>query len=212
MWCLQGRCYMPKKTFFCDENIPFWKSRIDEILKDLVESKGFTSLILIDENILSDCFKHAKETVKFYGLDEGEVSHYKEISHIAFWISKLKPISIESPQRLQDRLKTYGIDLLKELAGESPLLVQQRTSDSDFAINEYLAFTFATISIRTCQLSEIHALDAPEQVTLYQNLMGGAMDRVKRMQRSTLRSMRYHNYSARAFATTMEAMTRLGAI
>ena len=104
---------MPKKTYFCEENIEDCKSRLLQILEDLATGDNFTSLIVVDENIVSDCFRHAENTVKFYGLGDGNVSHYKEISHISYWLSKLKPISLESPQKLTDRLVRYGLLQLK---------------------------------------------------------------------------------------------------
>jgi len=203
---------MPKKTYFCEENIEDCKSRLLQILEDLATGDNFTSLIVVDENIVSDCFRHAENTVKFYGLGDGNVSHYKEISHISYWLSKLKPISLESPQKLTDRLVRYGLLQLKTLAGDSPLKIQQSSEDADFAINEYLAFNFATISIRACQLAEINELEANEQKSLYEELMVVASGRVDSMQKAVLHSMRYHNYSARGFATTIEGMLRLGEI
>ena len=203
---------MPNKTFFHDENILKCKERLRQILEALIDEEGFSSIINVDENVMNDCFKHALVTVKFYGIENGDVSHYKEISHISYWISKLKPVSLESPQRLGERLREYGIDVLSQLAGESRLKISQTSADSDFPINEYLAFSFASATIKGCQLEEIKRLEAPEQRALYRELQETASKRVRVMQKSIMNSMRYHNYSARGFATTVEGMMRLGAI
>lgn len=76
-------------------------------------SKEIELPVLLDEAVVNEAFDAAYGSAQFHRIPLGEISHYKELAHIGYWLAELKPISIEPPRSPQ-----YFIDWLKEAADE----------------------------------------------------------------------------------------------
>jgi hypothetical protein len=200
---------MPKATFFCDDNFNQIKAAIHEICSDL-NRDGFENGIRINTILLQECFEAARGSVKFYNLDDNEISHYKEISHIAFWIVRLKPIRVINPFNVIDAMTSMGIDLTESITG-----LKTRTESIrkgiEYPINEHVAFFLAKTQIRACQLGEIEALPVGARSS-YTDRFTLIDEKVDTMIKSIMLSMRYHTFSARGFALMMESLMRTGEI
>lgn len=200
---------MIEKTLFCKENENRVKRLIIKICEGL-NRDGLLNDIKIDTIILSECFISAKTSIGFYNIENEEVSHYKEIAHVAYWISRFKPIRITNPFHFLESLKEIGVDISKQF---DFLKVSEETINHglELPINEYVAFFLATDYIRMCQLSEIE-----EQPQTSQEGLRKRVDEINQkigvMKNSIISSMRYHNYSTRGFAFMLESLMRIDEI
>lgn len=213
---------MPQETFFCKKNYDKMKDYIKKICDDLNRDK-YNHPIRIDDFILNECFLAAENSVKFYNIREGNISHYKEVSHISFWISKLKPIRIENPYNLIQELKSLLKNLLKHISGLQVINIKGNPKCDkiakalEFPINEYVSYYLGTDYIRACQLGYLDQLEKENKIGTigkksYQKEIERAQEKITLMQDTIIHSIRYHNYSARGFALMIETLTRIDKI
>lgn len=201
---------MPEKSFFCKYNFDRLETTLQKIIDDLY-TDGFENPIVMDRVVMDDCYNAAEQSVGFYNLEPGDISYYKELSHIAHWVARLKPFRLENPFGLLETAQSFGRDISEQLKGLK-LREEAITSDLGFAINEYLAFFLATSSISACQRDEIAAKVNEELRATYLERLELAGSRSANLQNDIITSMRYHSYSARGFAMTIEGITRIAEI
>ncbi|MEQ1537887.1 MAG: hypothetical protein ABL928_03085 [Sphingorhabdus sp.] len=183
---------------------------IVEISKEVCKAKGLP--IRIDEFLCEEAHARAQETIGFHKTKEYSI--YKEVAHVGFWLNRLKPIRIDSPMNTFRALSaartaldewTHGnwVKLEKKAQTEE----QRLSGDLDFPVNEHVVVSFLLELIEAGQTAHANTLGG----TLAADYNQAIADNRKRnawLRSKIEKSLRDHNYSARGFATMVEATFR----
>lgn len=92
------------------------ENTLEQIIQGLYVD-GFQNPIQLDRVIMDDCYEAAETSVGFYNLEPGNISHYKEVSHIAHWMSRLKSYRLQNPFNFLKTAKSFGQDIKEHLSG-----------------------------------------------------------------------------------------------
>lgn len=209
---------MPKKTLLCDDNFEFITELIVEICKDLVRN-GLNRRIRVNVATLQECFALACESIRFYQLETNNVSFYKEAAHISFWINKMKPIRIVDAEKngsLLEKTKKKASEIKKEMTGtvagfHIDMENEREKEKSEFPINEHTALHLALTLIESCQRDYAELQEDARIKSDMLTRISNSAERTQYIEEDLISSLRYHTYSARGLALTLEGLLRVGA-
>lgn len=108
-------------------------------------AKALKLPILIDQAILFEAHDAARGTALFHQIPLGQISHFKELAHVGFWISHLKPISIQEPVSPSQIMRWLGIAAQGNSAELAPAYKRYTAAaraykkEATFPISEYVA-------------------------------------------------------------------------
>jgi hypothetical protein len=181
--------------------------------------------LVVREDTFVDCFCNANYSLQFHGLDFDKVNQFKEVAHLAFWISKLKPVRIRgSGQRnviagLMSSLTTNNKVDIEEASPDSELRLEnlvngalpkswaelQKKSALNFEINEWIAVSLVLVVAKTIwknesasQADKLRSAATSEQQKFLE-------ERFKHKTTPTLMfGLKHYNFSARGLATSIE--------
>jgi len=175
-------------------------------------SRELNLRVSLDEAIFKEAFISAQVTCAFHG--RGAPNHIKQVSHLCFWILKLKPFSLAP--RLKD-----------DFAGKIRISSIIDHFDTDYKerlktalrspINEMVALTITTDLISKGYLdiaSKLDRVKRPGQEKAEIDVLNERMkyndEKVSRVFGDLVGSFREHNYSARGLAIMMGAIYSTG--
>jgi len=163
----------------------------------------------LTEATFKEAFLSAQVSCGFHGED-GQANHIKQVSHIAFWVVKLKPFSLARSTG-EWALDTFGMsDTWSKIdAGYKETRLKALSAE----INELVAFSladhliakgFEDIEARIEKGEAVEYTTRREQSKAVKELRSRLKenrDRVSRISPEIVRSFREHNYTSRALAT-----------
>ena len=172
--------------------------------------------IRVDLTVLADVHHTASVSIKFHNLKT--INHYKQAAHVAFWFQKFKPLRFIEPTDIRTVLTNAMDNAITFIFGDEAKFASDfggALKDYEAAkhrpINEWVAFFLAKNIIRSAQekiAKENESVDV-------QNMLLKVIEETHRKFESAVEiddivhGIRYHNYSARGFATMIEGMFKV---
>ena len=165
--------------------------------------------IIVDVPTLYDAFSNASYTVQFYNMEHNRINHFKEIAHMAFWISKLKPAQVVKESLLNQLFREVGSALLG-----SQGRLQEKESEfqknvkafEGFPLNEWISVSFCLHMVEIGWNGQLDSISDQGIRSLFSNRISFLRDRfVTNVAKDFALSLRYHNFSARGFAMAVES-------
>lgn len=126
-----------------DEGLKRFVDHVKELADAQAREIGLT--VHVDENILAQVFARACISAEYHQIPVPEMSHYKELAHLAYWTGSLKPISIVPPMS-PENIRQWVTDALgRALFG--PGAIPKAASDAfDRASEAYQRYSVYPIS------------------------------------------------------------------
>ena len=165
--------------------------------------------IIVDVPTLYDAFSNASYTVQFYNMKHNQINHFKEIAHMAFWISKLKPAQVVKESVLSLLLREAGSSILGSQSSlrekESEFQRNVRAFEG-FPLNEWISVSFCLHMVEIGWNQQLESISDKSIRTVFSDRIGFVRDRfVNNVANDFALSLRYHNFSARGFAMALES-------
>lgn len=189
-----------------------------ERVKDLVQKycdawcEPLELTLRADMPVLFDAYYAASHSITFHNIPEDKANFYKRISHIAFWIQKFKPIRIVEPKTTMTYLRRIGYKIddkvggrkvdFDKLYGHAQDIYDKR---QNYPINELVCLLIVADAIECSQREALERYDVSHREPFRLQIEHAARRFEQRLEH-LVKSLRYHNYSARGFATMMEHM------
>ena len=167
---------------------------------------GLGLFVVKNTAIVNTSVRLASKTVKYHEISEQKINNCKKFAHICFWLVKLQPLSVVPTKDVYQ----IGLSNIKNMMkGNFPEVVQNKffqqleekvldipdkTPDGySHLINEQTSLNcFCTLVCR----SEFGD-ESPKKIAKFFN---------SKMAAETLKSLKFHNYSARTMAMYCESM------
>ncbi len=197
--------------FFNDgDGVEVLKNILFGLCKEICRKEGVP--IRIDEYLCAEALARAKETIDYHKVEAYSI--YKEVAHVGFWLSRLKPIRIYSPMNvfhvfgtaraaLDELLKGYWVKLEAKAQQEE----EELREVLDFPVNEHVSIQMIVKLIEAHQLGYADLFGA----AVAQDMNNAIVDNQRRypwLFGNLERTLRNHNHSARGFATLIECTFR----
>lgn len=185
-------------------------------LCDSISHERHVSL-LVRESTLFDCLESAKISATFHHIPLENLSHYKELAHIGFWIAKLKPVSLASPITSQFILKgllDWGDRVVSGFSAKVIRLADDPIGPYKaalgFPLNEFIAMTLIWEACEARWEFALNQLEDDGKKRFHEERVGYLRNRFFRELLHDLAvSLRFHTYTSRTFATTVESLLSL---
>jgi len=205
-----------KGSIFFSEGVDKDFDKLFDTIFQLVGEVGNTKegQGVIDEYRLRECHMRASHTLLFHKITEFSV--YKELAHLAFWISKLKPITFQLPLNVFHLLSAYKSKLDSAFGGGWSKAENEFGKVDDhyhqlleFPINEYISLEMIFRLIEASQSELIKKLEGVhvDQAKIRQAIEANKIKKpyIENVIRDSLRN---HNHSTRVFATLVETLLK----
>jgi hypothetical protein len=193
-----------------------------EVLKsceDIAQDRDIR--LRVDAGILMDAYEGMCSTIAWHGMPIQEISHFRELAHVAYWISELKPVQIREPISSDYFVRT-SFSIFRDLTGTSPVILENAPRETKpatdnfsshvqaaFPINEYVALRTLTVGcqaefMRSCgaqtnaqRRKSMDQQNAYFQSKMYPSLFG-----------DLILALRYHVFTPRSFAALIDSVYR----
>lgn len=193
-----------------DEGIEKLKRVIEKFCQDVCAQEAIP--IKIDEYICEEVHSRAKKSIGYHS--EKNYSIYKELSHIGYWINRLKPLRIDSPMNVFRVLGALTFALDEWMLGKWTQTIDRAKNEEerlggklDFPINEHVVVSMILDLIEASQ--QQHAKTFGKVVeTDYLDAISDNRKRFVWLRHRLETSLRNHTHSARGFATLIEGSLR----
>lgn len=174
-------------------------------------SKKLRLKLRLNEAIFQEAIISARVSCSFHG--KGEANHIKQVSHIAFWIIKLKPFSLvkSNGEKARNTLMLTELWAVLDSAHKD-----DRRKALETEINEMIAMTlanhliakgFADIEKKIEEKGDRYGFsDHAERVAAINEMntrLKANQARMELILHEIVRSFREHNYTSRALATML---------
>jgi hypothetical protein len=186
-------------------------------------------LISISEARLVEVIASARSTAEFHKIDKERISRYKEYAHIGYWLVRHKPVSIITPETkhrlIKQTLEASAVEFNRFLSGYDVRIVEQLNersrkayendvehyrADGDKPINERVALLFIWYHCELGWLQQISKLTDHDLRGVFEQKVATLKERFhSEVFADLVWSLRYHNFTPRAFASCIEALLRL---
>lgn len=170
--------------------------------------------VRIDIPTIHDIFFSAQSSIKFHNLNGG-INHYKQAAHISFWFQKFKPLRFVAPpdthtilESAFDKFKVaiFGDEAKFDTDYSSTNVDYERAKEKP--LNEFVSLRMAKRLIGKAQRLAIRNLD-PE---LQPAVLAAVQSTHKKFDthfEELVKGVRYHNYTARGYATMIETIFKV---
>jgi hypothetical protein len=213
-------------VFFLDKEVG--KTTLNEIVRELIEKFGsdYKVKIVLRERTLYESYYSALNSVQFHRIPLDELNQFKEVAHLAFWITKLKPIRITAARTLKTQYQ-FASDLAKRdrLFSNSNVSIEPVSLDElrelddfldmsnmnsnpkveNFDINEWVAVMMIHAVCKIAWIDRLARILDSEKKALMEKRMTFLEERfLQKSSKALIKSLRYHNFSARGLASAIE--------
>jgi len=180
-------------------------------------SEGAKVGVRVDLTILAQVHATARISIKFHNLKT--INHYKHAAHIAFWFQKFKPLRFIEPLDVRTVIRSAAENIETFIYGDSAkfeadfdITQQDYVAAKEDPINEWVAFLLAKTIIRSAQ-DKIVTKES-ENPAVREALSNAVVAVHRKFEDQNeideiVHGIRYHNYSARGFATMIETMFKV---
>jgi len=194
---------MPKETYLCPDNLRIFKKSSKLIFSDyLKRSQPMKGVINV--HALEECFIRAQRTSRYYNMHDGQLSPYKEVALVAYYIKQLLPFRLMHEPNLWDKVKNAANSADRTIRGRAYTLDSIKT-DEQFNINAYVAYIFCRVEIGAIQKAYIKTQDVAYQETL-NHLRESNFNRINSIEKSISTCIREFNSGPIEFASMIEVM------
>jgi hypothetical protein len=189
------------------------RSCVEKYSKAITDEGGIA--VAINGPILQDAFYSARTSLGFYNIEPANINHYKEAAHIAYWIHKLKPLRCPPPLNIRIILTNVVRAVEDSFFGTQSRFEAEYVKAADafrshrcLPINEVVALYMVSDMIRVAQLEAADSFSARVKAPLVAKI-DIVHERFNQNFRDLVLSLRYHNYSARAFSSLIEHILKI---
>lgn len=162
-------------------------------LQKSYRNNGKNIVIVKNTAVINTAIELASQTVKYHGIPDKKISNCKRFAHVCFWLIKLHPVAFVRTKDLAVIINA----LISKYAVLKDRVIDISSDDdgsADLRLNQLVAlYTFATL---VCD-NFYDKSEAEKRVSDF--MESGAATEV-------IRSMQYHNYSARTMAMYLESL------
>lgn len=183
---------------------------IVKICENICTERGIP--LRVDAFLCEEAHARAQETIGFHKTKE--YSLYKEVAHVGFWINRLKPVRIDSPmntfralEAAKTALNEWTFGSWVKLESKAQKKEEELKEQFDFPINEHVVVSFLLELIEAGQKAHAELLGGSLKAD-YELAIADNRKRNLWLRAKIEKSLRDHNYSARGFATMVEATFR----
>lgn len=181
-----------------------------------VYSLEVEQVVNLDKDIVHEAFAAALSSAQFHQITPlSKLSHYKELAHLAFWIAELKPFAIPAP--VEPKFHIHWGRAAAGATGEEPpptkaalrsfeRATQQHAKFATYPINEHIALEFITNLAEAELERKLQRKDKTSKAEIrtrfayfQSKLNDGLID-------DLVKSLRFHAFAPRSFATMIEAI------
>ena len=180
-------------------------------------AKSLKLPIWIDQALVHEAFDAAYSTVDFHKIPLGKINHYKELAHVGFWVSRLKPLSIQAPVTPDYFIKWVGAALKCAVEGNQADLApvwkrydaaaKAYKKHAVFPISEYVALQLIGHFIEAEFRRKADAIKDPAiKAVVEERLVFFKATLYGRVFPQLVQGLRFHVFTPRSFATLVEAV------
>ena len=182
-----------------------------------LHSKEINLTLVVDKGLIAEAFQAACGSAQFHQIKLEHLSHYKELAHIGFWISQLKPIWIEPPYSPEFFIEQAKLAAQQAVFGHSAVnppaaKAYSRANEAyrkhaTFPISEFLALRFIADGIETEFLRKCRDLkDDEHRAVVMRRFNHFKIVLQSKVIKDVAMALRFHVFTPRSFATLVESI------
>lgn len=195
---------MPKFSYLCDGNVANFYHAVKLVTSDWLDDKSGVEAS-IDDWILMSCFSSARRYSKVYNLPDGQLSPYKEVALLAYFLNQKKPISLKVDLPFLERWKRAPTKIVDKLQGNRAAIVYPY-GEEHFAINTYIAYVFCRMEFLSIQDNYISQLTSALKQDALSKTRDSNLIRINNVEKSLLASIKSFSGDPISFVAMMENM------
>lgn len=163
--------------------------------------------LMVNERVLKQVYSNAYASVGFHNIPEDQRNEIKDIAHLAFWVAKLKPILIVDKKNVSEKVAIKVSAVFGQPLAVEPKAAKTPHYCSTFC--EELSLWFLRDAVSAIQEEQIACKKNRNEAYLeYKKFYEISNVLFDSQLKSLSVSLRYHNHSARSFATYIEGLFR----
>ena len=175
------------------------KILVNKLISDIVcqmqlslqEETSKSVFLVANQYIINTAVDMASQSVKLHGIESDKISNEKTFAHLCFWLIKLNPVSYVTSLPFKTILQALA-SKFKEF--DDVIAVEEEDDFDHIPVNTEMAYR---LYINLYCLNHYDPEDALVKIDKMYNAKHS--EEVKR-------SLRFHNYSARAMAMFLETL------
>lgn len=195
---------MPRNSYLCEENLPRFQSATKRVFSDYL-SRNEPIKGVINNHMLEECFLRAQRQAKYYNMEDGSLSPYKEIALLGYFIKTLGPFRLSHKPSFWEKARAQAGKLDEVLRGR-PFTVETLKTEETYNINTYVSYIFCRTAIGAVQQIYIRSCPSDSYRQTLEQLRQHNWNRLHNIERSVISSINEFTGGPIDFASMIETM------